>query len=492
MLSHFITDIGNQSIMSTWLYQFWLRGFKTAKYWGRGPRNWTAELHGFNGFPAASRAPLLYSPRTDNNILMSISCPSMAMGISGSSSDQVHKPSQLCRWSIHYNEIDYEPCKSRTPSPEPDPDPVNEESWRPWPSSYEQSNYQETLLNSLVSNSFSAIGAADLPIAVSHILKTSAKPEGELSKESLRFAIMARNSKLVRNLLEKLDGSSDEVNGRLDSLNPLNLATLYIDGSKSCCEILLELFVKYESVIFRSKTRNNLGHSVLDNLMIAILKAHTSMTPGMVDEVLRNEKRFPGEEVDICGRWDADSDCIKSLLKDGSAFIPFAWKHKFCHTSVQVICHSIIQLVAYFMTTEDESILETSSGLFARLCGCCGLNMRLEPLHVLVVVAFGLAQFGSKDEDLFDILAVLPYFDMDGILKNIDNGDAITVGLIENEMITPVCDCGGFEDALSFLPNAKDFMTYHFSNLENWSRTTFIPDVHFSNLENWSRTAFIL
>lgn len=42
--------------MTTWLYQFQFFAFKTAKFWGRGPRDWDAENLGFLGtMPAVSR-----------------------------------------------------------------------------------------------------------------------------------------------------------------------------------------------------------------------------------------------------------------------------------------------------------------------------------------------------------------------------------------------------------------------------------------------------
>jgi hypothetical protein len=66
----------------------------------------------------------------------------------------------------------------------------------------------------------------------------------------------------------------------------------------------------------------HLNHTDLDNLMIAILKAHSSCTPAMADEAFKKEHRFAGEEVDICGRWDADSDCIRHLQASGSPTIP--------------------------------------------------------------------------------------------------------------------------------------------------------------------------
>lgn len=59
------------------------------------------------------------------------------------------------------------------------------------------------------------------------------------------------------------------------------------------------------------------GHTILDSLMITILKSHTSCVPGDVNEILAGKSRFEGEEVDTCGRWNADSDAWLSLLARG-------------------------------------------------------------------------------------------------------------------------------------------------------------------------------
>lgn len=107
---------------------------------------------------------------------------------------------------------------------------------------------------------------------------------------------------------------------------------------------------------------NDRGHTVLDNLMIAILKGHTSCTPGQVDNAFKGQVRFSGEEVDICGRWDADSGCIRELLAKGIHRIPFQWEHKFCHTSIQTICHSIMTIWG----TEHAPNINAYSGLFIK------------------------------------------------------------------------------------------------------------------------------
>lgn len=147
--------------------------------------------------------------------------------------------------------------------------------------------------------------------------------------------------------------------------------------------------------------RNTLGFTVSDNLMITIIKGHTSTTPGFVHSALSKETSFTGEEVDICGRWDADSECYKPLIASGTSSIPLDWKHKFCHTAAQTICH-VIGSIKF-----DEGDLDIASGLFLRRCFNCGQEIQLLPLYSLVATAFQLAQYGCEGEDLFGVIAVL-------------------------------------------------------------------------------------
>jgi hypothetical protein len=56
--------------------------------------------------------------------------------------------------------------------------------------------------------------------------------------------------------------------------------------------------------------------------MIGILKFHTSYLPGIIGAKLAKDKRFVREELDVCGRWDADSSCILKLLPEGALIIP--------------------------------------------------------------------------------------------------------------------------------------------------------------------------
>ena len=580
--------------MSRWLNQFWLFSFKTAKCWGRGPRNWTAESLRLDLSQAISPAPIPDSPGSD------------AHGTTSQSTNEtMPKPSPLCRWSIHYStDLYYEPCRSRTPSPDPDPDPVDEFTWKPWPTSWSEPPYQARLLNSLESNDFSSIKADSLPIAVPQMVRVLQKPNDEAIEEAFGFCIMAQNNDLLGTLCEELMSKDEIVVQKIRTSNLVHLATTYVNGSKVCCKMLERLLWDDDLKLnFRLGNENSLGHTVIDNLMIAVLKAHTNIPPGMVDESLRDEKRFPGEEVDICGRWDADSDCIRALINAGTPSIPFTWKHKFCHTSVQTINHCLTVLNSYSTSIADVGIATIPSGLFKKLCISCGRQLQLYPLHTLVLTGFGLAQFGHRDEDLFGLVAILlsmlsagtdprrtadisalalfpeedsdtsgctheeltpaqfadriptrlvetwskdvqtgwslfchvlwiaerewrtnslPFYsigkvcyfgertdlatlwaavqtelltyrrlregdpwisanlDMNAILESLINDRPISTGLLDQGMMNPLSRCGCFSmhhpGSATFFPRIEDVAKYHFSNLEDWSRTTFLDD----------------
>lgn len=382
------------STMSTWLYHFWLFSFKTAKHWGHGPQEWTADILGIDKFGPGKlildSSPT--TPATNPDTPMSISRNDHVNIIATGSSTS---PIMLCRWSIHYIErIRYE----RIPSP-PLQSPVymdldNEASWPSWPASHNL-DLADTLSKGLEKNGFTFVGANDVPLAVNQVVRAVQKSPEELDEEALGFSIMSRNIDSVSDILEKLY----DTKYKIKSLHPFHLAAAYLDGSRSCCNILNELM---QYLPLAQHYVNDLGHTVLDQLMVTILKAHTACLPSVADSSLREDKRFEGEDVDICGRWDADSACVRELLAKGNPGIPYEWKHVFCHTSVQAICHSIGTLFGYY-----PHGIERPSGLFISRCSHCGLKLQLQPLHTLLVVGFHLSRSGWRDETLFGILACL-------------------------------------------------------------------------------------
>jgi hypothetical protein len=296
------------------------------------------------------------------------------------SANSVPEPPSLCRWSIHKEEL--------------------------WDVSEEQdseldppSDYLEELACELENNNFSDISAEKMPIDIHQIVKAVQRSPKIILLEALGFSIISRNIQLVQELCEDVR----ECNLGIGDLYPFHLATSYLDGSGTCC-LLLDVLIR--ELPERSLTElyvNELNHTVLDNLMISILKSHTSLPPEAVDSGWRHEKGFAGQEVDVCGRWDADSECVRLLQAHQDGPIPLAWKHKFCHTSAQTICHCINTL---FHTVPSPNI-DAVSGLFLKRCSKCGHKLQLYPLHTLILTALAVAQQNHPGEDLFGILACL-------------------------------------------------------------------------------------
>ncbi|KAE8448090.1 hypothetical protein EG329_009855 [Mollisiaceae sp. DMI_Dod_QoI] len=357
-----------------WLKQYWIFSFRTAKQWGWGPRDWTSNNLRFHNSRQTTPQRLLENSHAPVS--------------------QQLTPSQLCRWSVHLSDEDWDEL-SFVSSGSETPDPEDESTWRIWPEYWETPPFEQKLAEALQTNAFSTLEKDQLPLSMSHVAK-AAENSKELLLEALGFSIISRNVGLLVELIKK----ANDVHAEVSSLYPYHLATSYLDGAETCCNLLHDLADNLE-VNLRQNYTNALGHTVLDNLMIAILKSHTRTSPGFVDQKLAKEPSFKGEEVDICGRWDADSECYRALLANGKSAVPPSWKHKFCGTSAQTICHCLSFLKV------NAADLNLQSGLFLRYCSNCGLTLQLGPLHTLVLVAFQLAQAGFEGEDLFGALACL-------------------------------------------------------------------------------------
>jgi hypothetical protein len=384
-------------IATTWLYQFWLFSYETAKYWGRGPQDWSASVLRFTDFQ--DQRTTANTPQT---------CGGTPMNTIDHEDDRYKnhlphrdppEPPKLCFWSIHgIDDLEY---VRNIPSPPPEPiedfEAIDEADWPDWPDECKYFSFVEKLQIALKTNSFSSVDMNDLPLSLSQVAQSAEQSPDQLLVEALGFAIMARNEALLWELMDDVEFLD------LSCLSPFHLAASYISGAKTCCNVL-DFVVKNFSGpdISQRLYVNPLGHTVLDTLMIGILKYHTSCWPGIVDAKMAKDKRFIGEDLDVCGRWDADSPCIRKLLAEGTPIIPPDWKHMFCHTSAQALCHSIGTLFG----TRFAPDINTPSGLFMKQCSC-GRQLQLQPLHCLVMVAFHLAQSGRPDENLFGILACL-------------------------------------------------------------------------------------
>ncbi|CAM1511898.1 Fc.00g094110.m01.CDS01 [Cosmosporella sp. VM-42] len=377
-------------VVSNWLHDFWIHSFMTAKYWGRGPENWTPAL-----IEAKSLGAIDFESASPTAILgwASATSPGHADSIAA-----IDPPTQLCRWSIHYfSTMRYESVPSPPRESRQEQDIEDESTWAPWTMTHDTPTFAQRMTSALSENSFSRINQEDLPLSTSSIIDAVARSEDQIEADSWAFAIMARNT-------NSLLGVCDFQPATLKNLYPFHLAAAYLDGAKDCCLTLESLMSTLEGEnSLAPNYKNDLGHTVLDSLMINILRSHTSVTPGMVCEALGDKGRFPGEDVDICGRWDADTKCVRQLYASGRSTVPLEWKHAFCHTAAQVICHSITTIFSPRWSVD----IDTSSGLFLKRCGGCGKDLELLPLHTLVLIAFYLVRFGTNGETMFGIIAIL-------------------------------------------------------------------------------------
>ncbi|KAH7275417.1 hypothetical protein B0J15DRAFT_15320 [Fusarium solani] len=379
-----------RKVVADWLHDFWIHSFMTAKYWGRGPETWT---------PGLIAAKTLGSVELEG----SAATPGDAASTPRASRIVVDPPSQLCRWSIHYHsDMKYESVPSPPPENDNEQDIEDESTWLPWGASRGHPTPADTMRSVLSDNSFSRIDEHDVPLSTSSITRAVNRSQDQIEVDSWGFAIMARNLESLR----ALEGEDEEAMPPHDlkHIHPFHLAASHLDGAHNCCLILNHLLASlWGEFSLQNNFTNGLGHTVLDSLMINILRSHTSISPGEVYQGFEKQNRFPGEEVDICGRWDADSRCIRQLYASGRCTIPFEWKHPYCHTSVQAICHSIITL----FTTEYALDINLPSGLFSKRCGRCREDLKLFPLHALVMVAFYLGDRGASGETMFGAIATL-------------------------------------------------------------------------------------
>jgi hypothetical protein len=383
--------------MSIWLYQFWLFGFTSAKNWGRGPRTWNATNLGFLDWRSSIDSATKW-PDSPESGAQGQTTKFPESHDAGSTDDA--GPCQFCRWSLHpeYYLSTYTHANESDNASESSSE--SEFDGEHWPESWKAPPFDERPKENLESNDFSSINMSHMPVSVTAIVKAAKSSPNGLLEEAIGFSIMGRNASLLCDLLLR----AGEANLELSKLNPFHLAISYLDGSKTCC-LILGVLHSYAPVEWRrgisQRNSNDLGHTLLDTLMITILRNHTSVSPATVDNALKKSHIFPGQETDICGRWDADSQCYHELLLSGKPAIPSKWKHKFCHTSAQAVCHCIAEMNNWSIS------LEAPSGLFLSYCSYCGAKLQLSSLHALIMTSFYLATAGYENEDLFGSISCL-------------------------------------------------------------------------------------
>lgn len=301
-------------------------------------------------------------------------------------------PTDLCRWSVHVAAVSYEHVSDEF-------DPETLKALGDLDSSSSSISFVDSLHQSIKTNDFTATHESELPVAQEIIVQSLERDPEVLQLDAWKLAIMSGNIELLESLASANRGVPETIN----TIYPFHLAASYLDGGHTCCMSLVALWNELDSGFAFRHNIDNLGHTIVDALIVSILRSHTNIQPEAVSYGFHAQKRFPGEEKDICGRWDADTSSVRELFKQGSFRVPPAWKHPFCHTATQAVCHSILALFGNNLSPN----INTPSGLFVRRCTDCGLELKPGPLHTLIITTFYMAHRGSSGETLFGALAVM-------------------------------------------------------------------------------------
>lgn len=403
---------------------FWDFAFVVAKHWDKDPASWAQKeslliknhkkrlLQIENHDPASctiQRSSCL-TPPPNRSVKISV------------------EPEKLCRWTIHvplepdaskpmdesscrrYEVIEIS-CNAETSVPEVSKgtfvgvaEPGTEATITTWkdnvavqqPVPDHAPTLHEILSRALEAERFSRVGAQQLPIYASQVARAIRCSYDEMWKDSVRLAILGRNIEL----LDRTLCVSETRLKLIEEVYPLHLAATYLDGSKSCCQIMHYLLDRWLGDDWHLSGRSSAGYTLLDSLLLTILRNHSSAPVRLTDEALRDYPAFVGEEVNSCGMWDAESEVFRTHMKCGNRTVPESWKHKFCHTSILSVCHCIEAINAAGWVLQ-------SSGLFLRCCLPCGMRLQLSPLHSIVFTTFLLAHYGCAGEDLFGMICCL-------------------------------------------------------------------------------------
>ncbi|RYP42036.1 hypothetical protein DL767_000548 [Monosporascus sp. MG133] len=175
----------------TWLHERWMYSFMTAKYWGKGPRYWTAQTIEFK---TGADKRLLESPTLSDS-----------HGSRSTESEQSFQPNSECHWTIHHHDDEYEALPD---SPDDDPDREydieDESTWPAWAPSVNTRTFSETINEGLEQNAFSKLPNDNLPFSVEAISQQRQKSSRQQKQEDIGFAIMSRNLVLLQDL-DKVD-----------------------------------------------------------------------------------------------------------------------------------------------------------------------------------------------------------------------------------------------------------------------------------------------
>ena len=274
------------SILTNYLHDFYMQSFVAAKHWGHGPKAWTG------GMVSALTLGILNEegPHTPASLVNGPAAhyPSAARD----RRLKFQPPDPFCRWVIHVDETSYEAIPEPSPEPQVEFDVTNTSSWSSWTDEeINASSFADSMRSSIMESAFTSVAPEDLPVSIAAVSQSLEKDSTALETDAWKFAIIAGNVELLADMFDKNNGY---VPDSLMDIYPLHLAASYLDGGKSCCKVFSILCEMLEwGYSFRNPV-DNLGHTVLDNLLITVLRSHTAITPDQVSPhpILRGREGY--------------------------------------------------------------------------------------------------------------------------------------------------------------------------------------------------------
>ncbi|RWA10603.1 hypothetical protein EKO27_g4501 [Xylaria grammica] len=127
---------------------------------------------------------------------------------------------------------------------------------------------------------FTGTHVENLPIAQHDVVRAIENDPEALKVDAWKLAIMAGNYELIFDLYEQ---NRDELPDGIDKIHPLHLAAAFLDGGHACCKVF-ECLIQLLGVshAFHHNVDDN-GHTILDALIVSILRSHTSISPDLMD-----------------------------------------------------------------------------------------------------------------------------------------------------------------------------------------------------------------
>ena len=174
-------------------------------------------------------------------------------------------PTQLCKWSIHAVPEPYELTADEWATAQPELEPRSD-------SDPPRSLFVESLYQSMASNDFTTTPKSDLPLAQDMIVKSLEEDPSPLQLDAWKMAIMAGNGELLDQLY---DDNKYTLPEGIESIHPFHLAAAFLDGGNRCCGIFATLSGIIPSSFAFSYNVDDLGHTILDALVVTVLRSHT-------------------------------------------------------------------------------------------------------------------------------------------------------------------------------------------------------------------------